>query len=104
MELRAFAVRDMKALAFLQPFFSNSSMSAIRAFGDAVAEEKSPFNKHPEDYVLYEIGGYDDNTGMLTAVAPVRMLGCATDFINPARPVAAAKVAVEPVVAVNGKE
>lgn len=81
MEIRVFAVRDMKALAFLQPFFSQSSMSAIRAFGDACEQKDTPFNKHPEDYVLYEIGGYNDDTGMLTAVSPVRMLGCASDFL-----------------------
>lgn len=81
MTLKVFAVRDMKALAFLQPFFSNSTGSALRAFGDAVADKNCPFSKHPEDYVLYEIGTYDDNSAELTSVSPVKMMACATDFV-----------------------
>ena len=62
MILNVFAVRDMKAEAFLQPFYSNSIGSAMRAFGDAVNDTSCPFNKHSEDYILYEIASYDDST------------------------------------------
>lgn len=86
MTLKFFAVRDMKALAFLQPFFSNSTGSALRAFGDAVADKSCPFSKHPEGYVLYEIGAYDDSTAELTSVSPVKMMACAMDFVNVAPP------------------
>lgn len=81
MTLKVFAVRDMKALAFLQPFFSNATGAALRAFGDACEDDKSPFNKHPEDYVLYEIGSYDDCTAELVALSPVHMMATASDFI-----------------------
>lgn len=81
MTLKVFAVRDMKALAFLQPFFSNSVGSALRAFGDAVSDNSCPFAKHPEDYVLYEIGTYDDSTAELQSVSPVKMMACASDFV-----------------------
>lgn len=82
MQLKVFAVRDMKALAFMQPYFSNSLGTAIRAFGDACNESSSPFYKHPEDYVLYEIGTYDDSDATLASIAPVKMLGCASDFVT----------------------
>lgn len=80
MELKVFSVRDTKAQAFLQPFFSNSIGSALRAFSDAVADSSCPFSKHPEDYILYEIGVYDDSSGALMPLECIKMLGGASDF------------------------
>lgn len=82
MNLKVFAVRDMKALAYLQPFFSPSVGSALRAFGDAVNDTNCPFNKHPEDYVLFEIGTYDDSTAALEPLIPVKMYTMASDLIQ----------------------
>lgn len=83
MELKVFAVRDMKAEAFLQPFFTPTQGSALRAFGDACAKSDSPFYMHPSDYVLYEIGSYNDANAMLDCVNPVKMMACAADFATP---------------------
>jgi len=82
MILKMFAVRDMKAQAFLQPFYSPSTGSALRAFGDAAQDGTCPFSKHPEDYVLYEIATYDDATAEIVSVVPMRMLACAADFAS----------------------
>lgn len=81
---KVFGVRDGKAQAFLQPFFSNASGSAIRAFDDAV-NDNSPSNqiaKHPEDYILYELAEFDDNSGEFMSVNPIKMLGCGRDFVK----------------------
>lgn len=79
---KVFAVYDSKACAFLQPFFSNSVGSAVRAFADASNEDKSPIARHPGDYQLYEIGTFDDNSGLLDAMVPTKLLGCAADFVE----------------------
>lgn len=79
---KVFAVYDSKACAFLQPFFSDAAGSAIRAFGDAANEDKSPISRHPGDYQLYEIGSFDNSSAMLTPVIPTRLLGCAADFVT----------------------
>lgn len=79
---KVFAVRDGKALAFLQPFFSSASGSAIRAFSDAVNDGKCPLAIHPEDYVLYELGHFDDNTGEMISVSPIKLLGAGLDFVE----------------------
>lgn len=82
MILKVFAVRDMKAEAFLQPFFSPSVGSALRAFSDAVNDKQCPFNKHPGDYVLYEIGSYDDSTAELGALPVVKMFSAGSDLVD----------------------
>lgn len=88
MRLKVFSVRDMKAEAFLQPYFSPTSGAALRAFGDACEKSESPFHMHPNDYVLYEIGSYDDSDGALESSAPVKMLACAADFVEKRVPLA----------------
>lgn len=82
MILKVFGVYDSKALGYLQPFFSNSVGSAIRAFADAANEDRSPIAKHAGDYQLYELGAFDDCSGLLTALVPNKMLGCAADFVE----------------------
>lgn len=77
---KVFGVRDGKAVAFLQPFFSSANGSAIRAFSDAVNDGKSPISTHPEDYVLYELGSFDDNSGELIPLSPIKLLGAGMDF------------------------
>lgn len=79
---KMFAVRDTKAQAFLQPFFSSANGSALRAMGDAVNDGKSPFSAHPEDYILYEVGSFDDNTAELVPVVPIKLLAAASDFVE----------------------
>lgn len=82
MLIKVFSVRDMKAEAFLQPYFSPTQGSALRAFGDACDKKDSPFYLHPADYILYEIGTYDDSTGMLGSINPVKMMATAADFVE----------------------
>lgn len=78
---KMFSVRDSKAMAFLQPFFSSANGSAIRAFIDAVNDKSTPLAKHPEDYILYEIGCFDDTTGEIIGLTPLKMLGVGSDFV-----------------------
>lgn len=82
MQMKVFSVRDMKAEAFLQPFFSPTLGAALRAFDDACQKTDSPFYNHPSDFVLYEIGSYDDHDGRLEALPTVTMLGVASDFVK----------------------
>lgn len=82
MLMKVFSVRDMKAEAFLQPFFTPTQGSALRAFGDACNKTDSPFYAHPNDYVLYEIGTYNDADANLFPLTPIKMMACAADFVQ----------------------
>lgn len=66
---KMFAVYDLKAKFFGQPFFEAEQASAIRCFSDAVNDSSNPsnmWNKHPGDFQLYEIGEYNTETGEVT--------------------------------------
>lgn len=89
MKLRMYSVYDSKALVYGQPMFISSVGSAIRAFTDLCNDPQSIVCKHPTDFVLYEVGEYDDSTGVVFAKSPFVNLGLASDF---------KKVVKEPVI------
>lgn len=73
MKLGVFAVYDRAAEAFMQPFYAQTIGSAIRSFTDAVNGDGG-IAKHPEDYMLSQLGEFDDNSGELTSILPPKKL------------------------------
>lgn len=82
MQFNIYSVRDEKASAFIPPIFFVNDAEAIRAFGDAVVNPKSGFNRHPEDYSFHCLGTFDDVSGLITGCT-ARYLCRAMDFIKP---------------------
>lgn len=82
MELKVYAILDVKASNYGQPFFMAQNGLALRAFSDLVDDVKSTVNKHPEDYKLYELAVYDDCAGTFTTLPKPNFLANATDFVS----------------------
>lgn len=59
------AVRDRAADAYMRPFFVPTIGMAVRSFQDEVnrANVENPLFAHPEDYDLYVLGVFDEDTG-----------------------------------------
>lgn len=68
MVLKAYSIRDSKSEIFNLPFFKNTHGEAERDFQQLVNDEKSTVNKYPEDFDLYFLGVYDDNTGVFSSL------------------------------------
>lgn len=60
MVTRIFSIFDVKANAYLPPFFLPEDAIAIRTFGDCVNDKTHAFGMHPEDYMLFYIGSFDN--------------------------------------------
>lgn len=60
-----FSILDVKAEAYLPPFFAQANGEAIRAFKDLVNTPGHQFNRHPGDYMLCRIGTFDVSTGVI---------------------------------------
>lgn len=58
-----YSIFDTKAEHFNVPFFMPNQAMAQRAFNDLAVDPKTLVGKHPEDYMLYEVGEFDDITG-----------------------------------------
>lgn len=74
MELLAYAIFDTKAECFDRPFFVQNDAVAIRSIADALAGGQSPLSRHAGDYLLFCIGGFDDQRGAIEGFNP-RNLG-----------------------------
>lgn len=68
MKLTLCTVKDRAADAFGRPMFVRSIGEAIRSFSDEInrkADDNQLFN-HSDDFDLFELGEFDDNTGLMT--------------------------------------
>lgn len=77
-----FSIRDIKANAYCNPFFMSARGEAVRAFADLVEDVKTGVNKHPEDYELFEIGEFDDCSGLLVPLNAPIFMHSAIEFVR----------------------
>lgn len=78
------AVKDLAAQAFGQPFFVSSTGLALRSFRDEVNRraDDNQMSRHPEDFELYCIGTYDDESGAVAPRGP-ELVARAKDLVDP---------------------
>lgn len=80
------AVFDSAAEVFsTPPIFAPAVGHAVRAFTDEVRRkaDDNPLSKHPQDFVLFELGEYDEATGELTSLDKPRQLIRGVDITIP---------------------
>lgn len=63
MILKIFSIRDQKSEIFNSPFFKTAIGEAERDFQTAVNDPKTTLNKYPQDFDLYLLGEFNDNSG-----------------------------------------
>lgn len=68
------SVLDKQVGAYLPPFFVRTKGEAVRSFMDAVKDPKHQFARHPDDYVLFQCGEFEDGTGIFSSREPDRII------------------------------
>jgi hypothetical protein len=70
------AIRDNAIQAYGRPFFAPALGGAIRSFTDEVNNASGDNNlyTHSDDFDLYDMGRYDDNTGEIIPLFPPLLL------------------------------
>jgi len=81
-KIKMFSLYDSKAEAFGPPFFLQSTGQAVRALMDISNDPQSMVGRHPADFVLYEVGEYDDSSAEVVNKNPHILVGMASDFSN----------------------
>lgn len=59
-----FSIQDRKAVQYGIPFISMNEGVAQRLVADMLAEGKNIWCRHPEDFDLFAVGTFDDETGL----------------------------------------
>lgn len=80
MEHKIYSVYDSVVEAYLQPFCAQTKGHAVRMFSDTVNDPNSVFAKHPDDYVLFELGSWSDSDAKYTMHPAPVSLGVALEF------------------------
>jgi len=63
MRLQIFTIFDAKAEAFLRPFCLPTVAHARRELAEVMQQPTGPFVDYPEDFTLFHVGEFDDETG-----------------------------------------
>lgn len=76
MKLVLCSVKDRAADAYGRPMFVPSVGVAIRSFSDEVnrKDADNQLYNHPDDFDLYELGEFDDNTGLFALYEQPKLL------------------------------
>lgn len=72
---KAYAVKDIVSGLFQPPFYSVNDATAVRSIQSACFDEQVPFASNPQDYQLWYINQYDDETGFFSGKeSEIRMM------------------------------
>lgn len=69
MKLHVMVTYDKKAQAYQQPFFVTVPAIGTRSFANAVNQSGHVMNVNPEDFTLFLLGTFDDETGFFQLTA-----------------------------------
>lgn len=70
---------DVQAQAFGRPIFYPAKGAALREIGDEVNrnDSKNMLFQHPQDFRVFELGSWDEQTGIFTCHAqPLLLVDC----------------------------
>lgn len=63
MKLNLYSIFDKKARTYNTPFYLLNDEIAKRTALDLVKDHTTTIAKHPQDFILFRIGEFDDQTG-----------------------------------------
>lgn len=77
MKLVVVAVRDSAVDAFMRPFFVPSTAFAVRSLREEMKNAESPLAKTPQDFALFELGTFDEESGRMENLdSPRQVVRC----------------------------
>lgn len=62
-----YCIYDSKAEAYNDPVYFQNDQVAMRAAVDLVSQGDNQIRNHPQDFTLFKIGEYDDETAQIKA-------------------------------------
>jgi len=83
--VNVYSLFDRKLRQYGQLVLERNDYGVQRGLGDGIkAQGESLLAKHPEDFDLYQVAEFDDESGVVTALVPPRFVSSVSDVV-PAR-------------------
>ena len=73
MIINVYTIFDVKAQFYNKPFYLANDSVAVRTFSDLANDPQTDVAKHPEDYILFALGTYNDETAKIEWNEPKTM-------------------------------
>ena len=80
--MKLVSVLDSVAKAYLPPHTVRTTEEAIRAFGAECKNPQSQFNQHPADFILFELGSWDQLNGVITVYEKPLLISTASQQLQ----------------------
>lgn len=77
-----YSIRDAAVSVYHPPYFQANDYEALRSFATVANDSKTSIHQHPQDYDLYYIGEYDDNTGKMSPLDTPQHLKKASEMMQ----------------------
>lgn len=74
MKLRIYSIFDLKAEEFSPPFFQKNDRLAMRTVTESAQGPTSMLQNYPDDFILYRLGDFDNETGVIIIEQKPHML------------------------------
>ncbi len=81
MILQIFDIFDSATGSYARPFFMLSKGEATRAFVDIINDDQSSIHKHPEDFTLFHLGSFDQETAEFKSLPAPSSMGKAIQYV-----------------------
>ncbi len=66
MKTQIYAIFDTASATYQRPMFSRADGEIMREFQNICTDKEHPCGQHPEDYSLFRLGNFNDQTGKVT--------------------------------------
>lgn len=78
--MKIFSIFDSKSEAFHVPFYKKAKGEALRDFQDLANDPETSVCKYASDFTLFELGEFNEQTGIITVLPTPMSLGLAQDY------------------------
>lgn len=78
-----YSIYDIKAQVYQLPFYSPNDAVALRTVYDSFYQHDSIISRHPEDFILYKLGEFDDVRGLLMSTQRLHIANLSSILEHP---------------------
>ena len=82
MDFGVYSVFDSKSAIYDRVWQAVSDPAAIRSFTDIALDATHPIGMHPEDYSLFKVGTWSDESGEFVNEAPPQLMAKAHEILR----------------------
>lgn len=68
MKLQIYSIYDKKGEVYHPPFYQHNDATAKRQFNEMCKDKNQPMAHYPEDYQLFRLGVFNDDSGKIEGV------------------------------------